>query len=162
MRASYLSESKNYQASLRSFDMNGVELSAHASNVYADALIKQHEGSMNDIKRLLNDLNKKTPKQPPNQTYQDYFTSLTKGGVLAARIIVLQLEAMIAHGEQNHKKEIAYLKNALALEEEISVGYGPPIPVKASRELLAQARHCILPQDKKPYFHRLMLPEYYH
>lgn len=202
MRASYLSDSGDYNAKLSSLSMNHVELSAYASNIYADVLQAKSQGDSARMKSLLDELVKVIPVKYPNQTYSDYFTSVTKSGILTARIIELEIRAQIAMSEKQSDKAIQYLKRAGKLEAQTSFGYGPPIPVKPSFELLAEillkekkygmayqqyiitlkrlpnrtfsaegekmtkkkllAHKLPLPEGINPYFHRLILPEFYH
>ncbi len=203
MRATYIVESKNYFAPLKSIAMKNVELSAYASNVYADALIAKQQCSIKRMEQLLDELINATPNQLSKKTYSNYFTSVTKIGITTAQLVALEIKADIADCQHQPQQAIQYLQQATKLEAQLSFGYGPPIPVKPSFELLAEMflnekqytkayqqyvislkrmpnrllsvegleqakmgllkQHLDLPsEDVQPYFHRLILPEYYH
>lgn len=202
MRAAYIIDSGDYNAALQSIDVSNVELSSYANNIYADVLVAKHHNDTQRMQVLLNQLIKATPEKAPQKTYTDYFTAITKSGILTARIIALEIKAEIAQSKQKDKIALDYLHKAEKLEEQVSFGYGPPIPAKPSFELLAALllqnkqytaayqqyilslkrmpnryasvhglertkqlliqHHLDVPEGIKPYFHRLILPEYYH
>ncbi len=207
LRAAYVSETHDYNADLKSLDMTNIELSARASNLYTDALIALNQGhgvtDINAAKAILGKLSQSIPKAIRKQdTYQDYFISITDSGITAAKIMELELQAHIASREGKIQDAILFLKKAIKLEDKMSFGYGPPIPVKPASELLAeynsqhkqyaaayqeyfvtlkrmphrfiaeqglkltenklQALGVAVPESIRPYFNRLMLPEFYH
>jgi tetratricopeptide (TPR) repeat protein len=202
MRAAYLTDSGDHQADLQSIDNKGVELSAYAVNIYADVQVAKRQCDIQKMRLSLDELSNAIPTYNPNKTYRDYFTSITKSGVLTAQITVLEIKAQIAQCQQNIHQAISYLQQAAKLEGNASFGYGPPIPVKPSFELLADIllqdkqyteayqqyivtlkrmpnrasamhglnlakrelmlHHLPVPEGIKPYFTRLILPEYYH
>lgn len=203
MRGAYLTDSQDNKANLASLDMSGVELSALSTNIYADVLVAKRNCDTAKMQKSLTQLMNAIPQTIPNKTYTDYFTSLTQSGVLAARITVLEIKAHIAQCQHQTKQAIQFLQQAAKMEEGVSFGYGPPIPVKPSFELLADmlqldqqyteaykeyivtlkrmpnrtnavqgaeraknyliAHHMTMPTEEiKPYFHRLILPEYFH
>jgi len=53
--------------------------------------------------------------------------------------MVLELQAQIQQDEGNLSNAIVLLKRAANLESNLSFGYGPPLPVEPSYELLAEA-----------------------
>jgi tetratricopeptide (TPR) repeat protein len=202
MRAAYLEESKDYGAALISIEKPQAELSALASNAYANMLVAKNQGTIGDMKAILKHLVETTPAQVPNKTYPDYFTSVTKSGIMAAKIVALEIEAQIAFCQKQYQQAIRLLRRATVLEDKVSFGYGPPIPIKPTFEMLAellmqcgqfkeayeqyvitlnrlpnriqavnglqqaklqlQALHLPMPAGIKSFFHRLMLPEFFH
>lgn len=143
MRAAYITESQNWQADLKPLDMNHIELSARASNLYASALIALNKQpgkpDIQQAKIILNELLEIIPqKVSPEDTYKDYFTSISPTGVIAAKITALELQAQIKLFEGKKAAAISLLKQATQLETKTSFGYGPPLPVKPSFELAAE------------------------
>ena len=202
MRAAYLTESGDYHARLSAINLQGVELSALAANLYADFLIAENKQDPQKMAALLNQLNRATPTHLSNKTYTDYFSSVTQGGLKAARVTALEMNARLAASHGQLKTAIQFAKQATALEEQMSFGYGPPIPVEPSYELLAAyllrdkqysaaykqyisalkrmpnrthsnqglktastwlvKHHQPVPTGIKPYFNRLIKPEFFH
>ena len=150
MRAAYITETHNWNSNLKSLDMTNVELSASSSDLYTNGLIalnSNHDAAgIQAAKNILAKLIKKIPKHfSKNATYPDYFTSVTSSGITATNIMVLELQSHILLSEGKINQAIIVLKKAARLEDQTSFGYGPPIPVEPSYELLAK----ILLQEKK-------------
>jgi tetratricopeptide (TPR) repeat protein len=59
-------------------------------------------------------------------------------GVQAARVMTLELEALLLSAAGNEDDAIALLGSATALEDDIPYEYGPPRVVKPSHELLGE------------------------
>lgn len=202
MRAAYLTESKDWCADLRSLDMTRIELSARATDLYENAVQALKHDDINGARQIVNELTQIIPKHINHQaTYQNYFTAVLESGVLAVKIIRLELQAKIKFCQGKIKQAIELLKNATKMEDSLSFGYGPPVPVKPAYELLAdmllydkqykaaylnyvfslkrtpnrfysekglqiardklKAAGLEIPTGIKPYFHRLMKPDFY-
>ncbi len=142
MRAAYISESKDWQVDLKSFDMTGVELNGSANNIYIDSMIKLNDADNSPkLAQVIKDLEQLCKAIPTKKTIHcgaaDYFTSVTDGGIIVGKIIVLELKAQVALKKNESATAINLLKQAVKLEEDTPFGYGPPSPVKPSQELLA-------------------------
>ena len=142
MRAAYIIESGDYKADLKSLDMTNIELSATAADLYTNALIalasKKGKAGIEAANAELEKLTQSIPEHNPRQdTYENYFTSITQSGLIAAKIMVLELQSIIKMREDKITEAKKLLRRAAALENGVSFGYGPPIPVKPSYELLA-------------------------
>lgn len=145
MRADYISESKDWNTDLRSLDMNGMEPASYASNVYTNALIALHKGDNNTIEAQKLELEKVSKIVPSTATNIDYFTLATPTGILIAKITNLELQAEIKLQKKEFEEAIKILKQATELEDQLRIGYGPPVPIKPSHELLAD----VLLQNKQ-------------
>jgi tetratricopeptide (TPR) repeat protein len=138
MRAAHLVSTEKYDLNLPSFDTNGIELSAVASDQFANALIllnqkKDIEPLINQLKTL-HDAQKKEFEDQKNPG-SDYFIGIHKDGIADAEIVILQLQAldMRAKGEFDHSYKS--LEEAIKIEKELPLGYGPPNSPKPSLEL---------------------------
>lgn len=136
IRGAYILESKDWQANLIALDMKNLGPSSQAVDVYTNALIKLHqEGNHADLSPYLKELEKiiQSPKSDEN-----YFSGPVQNGVEIAKIIYLQLQAKnyLRHGKI--QDAIKLLRKALLSEELLTIGYGPPVPIQPSRELLAE------------------------
>ncbi|HEX2549048.1 MAG TPA: hypothetical protein VHM20_04410 [Gammaproteobacteria bacterium] len=131
MRSAYLTESKNWNAKLQSLDMSDVEISAKITNMYADALIALHDNCLEQAKKIYQKMLLLIPDQLKEDTFKEYFTSITSHGVKIAKIIAKELYAEI-----NYPLSFNTLKEAIKEDKEMGEGYGPPVPVKPPTELL--------------------------
>jgi len=141
MRAAYINESQDWHADLHAIDMTGTELSARSSDMYINVMIALH--TLQDevaLKNKINALEKSfgtSPNYvPKTEKHADYFTSITSAGITAAKIVELEWLAQLKVHEGRVKEAIQDLKEASMLEDEMSFGYGPPVPVKPAHELL--------------------------
>lgn len=139
MRAAYLSETQNWQANLKPFDMNELELNSRASDIYTNATLalSKHES----IKPAIAELEKithtsATHDDEPGHHHTDQFCAITPTGLTMAKVTKLQLQALASFQQGKFTQAIPILQQAIKLEDELPVGYGPPIPVKPSYELL--------------------------
>ncbi len=56
----------------------------------------------------------------------------------SARVLALQLDALLHHARGEKGKAVALLLRAAELEEALPFGFGPPMPAKPIRELMAE------------------------
>lgn len=140
MRADYVSESKDWNTDLRSLDMKGMEPASYASDLYTNAMIALNKGNnkstMENIAKL-DKITKTISSKSSAAEHVDYYTLATPTGILIAKIIALELRAEIKSHQGKINEAIQILKQATQLEDKLRVGYGPPVPVKPSHELLA-------------------------
>lgn len=142
MRAAYIRESKEWNADLQPVDMEGIELSARASDIYINVMIAlqkhQDANTIQDAIHTLERLCQSIPHNVPKDlTPMEYFSSITSQGITIGKVIVQQLYAEVARAQNRNKEAMKALENAIALEETLPFGYGPPIPIKPAREHLA-------------------------
>ena len=55
-----------------------------------------------------------------------------------ARVVETQLEALVLLADGDRDRAVARLRDAAAAEARLAAGYGPPLPVKPSHELLGE------------------------
>lgn len=97
MRAVHMVATEKYDLDLPSVDMKGVELSAVASDFYANALTlfnnnKDLEVLITQLKSLQKSLEIQFASQ--KEPGKDYFTGIHKEGLAAAEIVILQMMAL--------------------------------------------------------------------
>lgn len=141
MRTAYINETGDWNADLKSLDMTTVELSAKASKIYTNAMImlyKNHNpAAIDNAISSLETLCKSIPKEVPEpDSNPDYFTSITKNGITAAKIMLLELHAQIKLRQNHMNDAMTYLQDAVKLEDSVGFGYGPPIPAVPAHEML--------------------------
>lgn len=206
MRTAYISESHDWKADLKSVNLKNIELSAKASDAYINALIalntKPLVQGIESIKTMIKQLSLSIPRKSTiKDSYPNYFMAITSSGIDATKITILELKALVMRCKGKTKQAIEVLRTATKLEDNISFGYGPPIPVKPAYEILADfllqdkqylsaynaysyaakrtpnRRHLVeeikttlnklnelkitLPKIPKPYFNKLMQPDFY-
>lgn len=142
MRAAYILETKQYHVNLKLFNLSGIELSARATDLYVTAFIALQSGDIHKAKDAYHHLKKILADNTLIKgNYKNYFTAVTKSGNAIVNIIALQLQALIALHE-NKLNGLSLLKTAANLENKMSFGYGPPLPIVPASELLAE--HLLL------------------
>lgn len=202
MRAAYITESNDWRADLKSLDMTNIELSAHASDLYTNAIIALRNNDIKSVDSALKKLLQLICQSPnPQDTESNYFTATLPSGITATKIMVLELQGQIKLSKGKVDEAIKLLKAAMQLENQMSFGYGPPIPIKPTDEFLAEillknkqykeayenyifvlkrmphryyseqglkiateklkAAGLPIPAGIKPYFHKLMKPDFY-
>ena len=144
MRAAYVTTTHDWQTDLPIVDMTGIELSAQASNLYADGVIALNKtpADINSAKNSYVKLIKIIPHNVSQaDTHLDYFTSIIPSGVQATKIMAFELAAQIKLTENDKESAIKLLEQAVHLENKMAIGYGPPIPVESARELRQRLSH---------------------
>ena len=129
---------EKYHMTLPTLDTNGLEVSAAASNIFADAL-----GLLADKKDIefliaeLTSLHKSKENHCENHHSHcaSFFTGTYKTGLIVTEVMIWQLTALNQrlHGQIDLSYES--VKKAIQIEEQLAWGYGPPIPPKPSIEL---------------------------
>lgn len=141
MRAAQAVSTKDYTEIPPSVDMLGVELSATANNFYTEALIR--ESKAEDLESLGVGLKKLIAKEKVRLENQkepgsDYFTSVNGEGLTIAEITLLQIMALNQKNKNLSAEAYKNLEKAVDIENSLPTGYGPPNPVKPSKELLGE------------------------
>lgn len=141
MRAAYMVDTEAWDVPLPTFNMDGVELSARSADLYVNVLagIRRNADPASLLKAIedVDRLCKSVPVAAPDETNPDYYTALTPAGVAAGKVVVRELRAAIAAAQGDHAMALAHLEAAVALEDQMPVAYGPPLPVKPAVEALA-------------------------
>jgi tetratricopeptide (TPR) repeat protein len=143
MLANYCNDATNWEKADVDVDLKGVELSAPASKLFATGLMAIRH-SKTGVERVLQQMGKlreatETKVRPAVPgCCSTYFTGAYASSVRAARIMETQLEALQLLADGQKDRAVARLLDAVAAEEKLTVGYGPPLPIKPSLELLGE------------------------
>jgi tetratricopeptide (TPR) repeat protein len=132
------SELKN----INSLDLHGVELTAPSSDAFATGLIAlQQRQPMQQASQTIETLIHEAQlglRNDAGHHHSSFFASSYASSIAPARIMQGQLEALQLLADGKDQDALDRLQTAVADEEKLPVGYGPPVPVKPSAELLAE------------------------
>lgn len=145
MRATYIMESREWDATGLDRDRSGLRFSAATSEVFAIGMSALQTGQADVANQALDQLRRRVDRA----TDEDH--------VLTGRVMLNQLAAMrlVAHGKIDDG--LALLKEAAALEEAIPYEYGPPFPVKPAHELWGEVLVRLGKQDAAQHHFTLAL-----
>lgn len=145
MRAAYMSDTQNWNADLKDIDLTGIEISAVASNAYIQGMQAIKSQNANNIQKIMNYVQHLSDHSNSNNHSEaachhdsNYFNTINENGITIAKIVYLELLAQNAAAQNHFKEAIEFAKQASDIENSLSFGYGPPIPVKPANELLAE------------------------
>lgn len=142
-RAYYIIETEDYDLYLNDINLTGIESSAAASDLYVHGmkLIKSDPHNHSEIQKIVDKLYtlslESNIDNSESHSEKDYFTTMNKDGSIITKIYYLQLKAQIV-AKENLDHAIEFAKQAINLEDSLSFGYGPPLPIKPSNELLSE------------------------
>lgn len=127
---------------LNALDLHGVELTASSSNAFASGLIAiRQKQPMRQADEQIETLIHETQlgiQSDGGHHRSSFFASSYVSSIAPARIMQNQLEALQLLADGKRQEALDRLQAAVAEEEKLPVGYGPPVPVKPSAELLAE------------------------
>lgn len=143
MRASYAVDAPNWKEVNMSLDLNGIELTAPTSDLFAGGLVALREGDtdMQPVIKQIGDLvdsRQHASEGVAGHHDVSFFTSFYATSVAPAHIMQTELQAMQLLAEGKGLDAISRLIDAAAEEDKLPIGYGPPVPVKPSMELLGE------------------------
>jgi tetratricopeptide (TPR) repeat protein len=150
MRAAYIVDAPDADEMLRSpdlkainaLDLHAVELTAPASDAFASGLVAiRQRQSTRQTSQHIAALIREAQLGIRNDTghhHTSFFASNYASSIAPARIMQNQLEALQLLADGKDQDAFDRLQTAVAEEEKLPVGYGPPVPVKPSAELLAE------------------------
>lgn len=140
MRTAYVVDAPDWQNAEMAIDMQGVELSATASDLFAGGLaaIRRDTTGAERALRKIRVLRADAERQIKGHSHHhaSYFVGVYASSIRAVRIIETQLEALILLADGETGRAVERLRDAVAAEDRLPTSYGPPLPVKPSTELL--------------------------
>lgn len=142
-RASYAVDAPNWKEVNMSLDLKGIELTAPTSDLFASGLnaLRERQTNMQPVIKQIGDLvdsRQHASKGMPGHHDVSFFTSFYTNSIAPARIMQTQLQAMQLLAEGKGLDAVSHLIDAAAAEDKLPIGYGPPVPVKPSMELLGE------------------------
>lgn len=148
MRSDYILESRDWEADLKPLDMREMEPASRSTDIYTNAMIalnkKQKNADLSSDIAELEKISKSTPNNACSKS-ADHFTCASTDGIIIAKVIALELQAQMQLQKGKFKEAIKILREASQTEDQMPVGYGPPLPIQPSHELLAE----VLLQNKQ-------------
>lgn len=127
---------------INSLDLRGVELTASSSDAFATGLLAmRQQQSLGQTSQQIETLIHETQlgiRNDAGHHHSSFFASSYASSVAPARIMQNQLAAIELLADGKDQDALDRLQTAVAEEEKLPVGYGPPVPVKPSAELLAE------------------------
>jgi tetratricopeptide (TPR) repeat protein len=133
---------------INSIDLTGVELTAPASNLFATGLMASRSKQFDQTRKAIDDLgnfivvtqnaDKAVGAAPKGHQHTSFFTSSYESSISPAKIAQSQLQALQLLAKGKNQDAIDMLQEDVAAEDVLPAGYGPPVPVKPSSELLGE------------------------
>lgn len=142
MRCAYVVDAPEWPAANMAIDMQGVELSATACDLFASGLAAIRKGTtgaeraLQKLRALRADAEQSI--EEPSHHHASYFEGVYASSIRVVRVIETQLEALILLADGQKDRAVERFKDAVAAEGRLPTGYGPPLPVKPSTELLGE------------------------
>lgn len=141
MRAAYLSETQDWNADLKTVDVNEMAITVRANDLYVNVMRELFMGeNPQQVQQKIMQFEKSIPQaaQTLTQVHQSYYTATTPAGLAAAKIVVKELNAMINLKKGDIKSAITLLQQACKIQDQTPLTYGIPAPIKPPHELLAK------------------------
>jgi tetratricopeptide (TPR) repeat protein len=142
MRSAHVVDAPDWRRANMTIDMRGVELSAAACDLFANSLAAIRQGTtgseraLQELKVLRADAERRV--EDTSHHHSSYFEGVYSASIRSVRIIETQLEALILLADGRKERAVERLKDAVSAEQRLPTGYGPPLPVKPSTELLGE------------------------
>ena len=157
MRGAYVVDAPDWRKAGMDIEMDGVELSATAGDLFANGLAAirgKTTGAERAQKRIeVLRVGAERDIEDTSRHHSSYFDGVFASSIRAARIMETQLEALILFADGHKDQAVQRMKDAAAAEERMAFGYGPPLPQKPSHELLGEMLlNLNRPQEARRYF----------
>ena len=139
LRAHYRIETRQWQADSIEVDTSGLGTAAGAKDLFVHAMSAVKTGDLAQAKMELAKLRsflgeeRERIEQESGEGGVDYL-----GPLLGADVMALELEALVRMAQGRNDQAIEIMRTAAVIEDELSLGYGPPYPVKPVHELLGE------------------------
>ena len=178
MRAAYIVNAPDWQdiatspdfKALQSLDLKGIEMTAPAANMFADGLIAIRQNKPDDATPIIGNFDTAI-KATQNATQSDATSAMSEGhhhdsfftgayatSIKPAQVMQDQLKALQLLAQGKNDDALNTLQQAVGVEDKLPAGYGPPMPVKPSTELLGEVYlRAGLPQNAMRAFQMSLL-----
>ncbi len=130
MSAAHLVETRQWQTAARGadLDLSGVRGKEAAAYWLTSGTAAAEKGDLRVARQALAAIQKQAGTGAKSDS----------SGQQAGRAMALQLQSLIAFAGGDGKQALQLVKRAVAVEDEMPLAYGPPSPVKPSRELFGE------------------------
>ncbi len=139
MRAHYIVNTRQWNASIQKPVLNGLSVNGAASHLFAEGLSALRTGRIDEAQSFLDEMKARresveTQENRPRRGYSRTVPPDTQ----RARLMETQLDAYIRLEKGAETKALGMLTQAAAEEEQLPSGFGPPMPIKPSHEILGE------------------------
>jgi hypothetical protein len=143
MRAAYYVETgEEYPVKVESLRIaSGYDMSVTVADLYAAGSSAVKRKDLNEAQAALSKMRKVGGASSGSETAAHCDAGgpgASPSDFVAVEVMQKELEAEISMAKGNKEDAIAMIKQATELEERMNFGFGPPIPVKPSYELLGE------------------------
>jgi len=167
MRAAWLVETRldakrRHEAAPPPARTDGVDLAAAAADLFATGLHAMGAGDRVEADKALAEMRtrRKSPSlsQAAAGCHTASYALTNSNGIKAADIMIGSLEALLRFSGGKRQEGLELAEKAAAAEDGLYFEYGPPIPVKPSRELLGEMQlQAGRPQEARGQFEKVLL-----
>ena len=158
LRSHYRVESRQWQADSIEVDTSGLRTAAVAKDLFVHGMSAVKKGDLARAKiklaklRSFLDEERERIEQESGEGGVDYL-----GPLRGAEVTALELEALLRLAEGKAAGATQIMQSAVAAEDELSLGYGPPYPVKPAHELLGEILlELARPEEAREQFERAL------
>lgn len=129
---------------INALDLHDIELTAPTSDAFATGLMADRQKQPQEIRQAREKIGafirdaQHVVQSDSGHHHSSFFASTYAASIEPARIMQGQLEALQLLAEGKDQQALEQLRLAVAEEDKLPVGYGPPVPVKRSAELLGE------------------------
>ncbi len=158
LRSHYRVESRQWQADSIEVDTSGLRTAATAKDLFVHGMSAVKKGDLARAKtkvaklRSFLDEERERIEQESGEGGVDYL-----GPLRGAEVTALELEALLRLAEGKAAGATQMMQSAVAAEDELSLGYGPPYPVKPAHELFGEILlELDRPEEAREQFERAL------
>ncbi len=139
LRSHYRVESRQWQADSIEIDTSGLRTAAVAKDLFVLGMSGVKTGDLALVKTRLARLRSYLDEERERVEQESGAGGMAYVGPLrAADVMALELEALVQLAEGEVAGAMQVMQSAVAAEGKLSLGYGPPYPVKPAHELFGE------------------------
>ena len=139
LRAHYRIESRQWRADSIEVDTSNLRPAAVAKDVFVRGMSAVKTGDLAGAKAVSATLDSYVDEERERAEQKSGAGGVAYVGPLrGAEVMALELEALIRLAEGQATRATQIMQSAVAAEDELSLGYGPPYPVKPAHELFGE------------------------
>ena len=158
LRSHYRVESRQWQADSIQIDTSGLRTSSLAQDLFVQGMSVVKTRDLAAAKALLAKLSAYLDKERERAAQESGAGGMAYVGPLrGAEVMALELEALMRLAEGKAADATQVMQSAVAAEDKLSLGYGPPYPVKPAHELFGEMLLGLdRPEEAREQFERAL------
>ncbi|HSR68224.1 MAG TPA: tetratricopeptide repeat protein [Acidobacteriota bacterium] len=139
MRAAQMVESRRFDEAPPAAGTQGLNPSSLAAQFFADGWAALRDGRLQRAQQIVQEMNERRRQAEAGQRGDTAgYTRVGPPPTQEAQVMALQLQGLLALAREEASQGLDLLHEAAAREAELPAGFGPPVPVKPSHELLGE------------------------